>query len=199
MYLSPNTKYVELATQLPLFFRLPASYPGMPMTNLGLVDNWKVTTINRDNGNIRNIAPSSLEISEAGEFPTRSTIVGVHPAGTAFIKVADSSKISVGSYVRLNNVAYKVLTVNPAQHLVGLENTLIEEVEDATPVKEVLNPEYAGCYFVKITPEEIGNFMITITDTNGVFDTIEDDMSVVATLANANGTGKQRIIPRVDA
>lgn len=188
MYLSSKTKYVEINTECPLVVRLPAEVIGL--------NKWSISLLNIDS---REIVPVAQFVAqEVGEFVPRTVLNGEHPSGTAKLVVADSSTISVGMFVRIDNMVFKVLEVEPATHIITINGVLPRSLVDATQIKEVVYPDYLGVYRFEFVPVQLGNFIVSIIDGNGIVNPIEDDVSVLATLKSANGSGKVSSLNRTD-
>ncbi len=188
MYASSSTKYVEINTECPLIIRLPREAIGL--------NDWSVSLLNIDNREV--IPVAQFVAQEVGEFVVRTSLVGEHPSGTAKLKVQDSSTVSIGMYIRLDNLVFKVVEVETTNHILTLDNVLPRSLVDATQVQEVVHPDYLGVYRFEFTPQHLGNFVVSIFDRSEVVNPIEDDITVLATLKSANGTGRISALNRVE-
>lgn len=100
--------------------------------------------------------------------------------------------------IRLENIVCQVLAVEPASHLLTLDRVISRSFVDNTQIKEVLFPDYLGVYRFEFIPTVLGNFLVSIIDNNGIVNPIEDDITVLATLKSANGTGKISALSRIE-
>jgi hypothetical protein len=66
-----------------------------------------------------------------------------------------------------------------------LDRRTTVDIDDATPVKLVINPEYSGVYKSEVPMLDVGRFIVTLTDVTGTVNTIENTVEVVFSLDSA--------------
>lgn len=181
MYILSQVDLCEVDTKLPIIARFPEN-------TLGL-SNWKASSLNIDTGEISVI--SNTVVYEVCSFTNITTVKGFHPAGTTKLLVEDSSLISTNMLIRLGNLMFRVIAVEPSTHLLTLDRRTTQDLDDLVSVMRIEDPEYLGVYKAEVPMLEVGRFIVTLTDGNRVVNPVENSVEVVLTLdANAASNGR---------
>ena len=115
-------------------------------------------------------------------------IDGIHAAGSATIKVKDSSNLSADMVIRIGNRTYTIMAVDPATHVVSLDKLTDSELPDSAVVKQVVYPSLLGRYKAEFTANvNIGRYIFVLVDLNGIVNNLEDDLEVVYSLTSGSG------------
>lgn len=178
MYILSNVDLVEVNSKLPMIVRFAEQAVGL--------NTWRATTLNIDTGEITVV--SNTVVYEVCGFTPVTTVKGSHIPGTTKLVVEDSSSFAVNMPIRLGNLLFKIIAVEPATHILTLDRRLEVDVDDGVTVHRIDNPEYLGVYKAEVPMLEVGRFVVTLTDGHGLVNPVENVVEVVISLDNTSSS-----------
>lgn len=177
MYINNNATVVERGTSVPCQFTLPSNM-------LGKTDDWTITLINKADYSISAIA--DFTVKEIGELVAKTVVSGDYQPGAMTVKVEDSSLLAVGQTIRILNRTYNIVEINSASHLLVLDTAIQDALSNTTPVSLVVYPNLLGFYAVEnIVINNVGNYLVVISDKKGEVNNIVSEVVIVSSLTNA--------------